>query len=112
METPELLQLHTGEVFAVNRHDTKIEVNDFIMGDKTISDTDHINVMIDGELVALMNRWQMIDNSLVLYRCVKERCFCRAIGSMYAQALFSETDVTPSANVRHELETEFLELIV
>lgn len=74
-------------------------------------DDRHINVIIDGVLVALMAKWRLYRGDLLLFPCVITSCYCKFTGPVYARALTAETDITLSDPIRQLVESSAIDQV-
>jgi hypothetical protein len=110
---PWRIKLEDGSFVRTADHDVKVETCDIHIQpvEQTFTDDRHINLIIDGELVALMSRWRLVHGELILFPCPITLCYCKFTGPLYARQVAAETDVTLSEPVRHLVEQSAIDRV-
>jgi hypothetical protein len=91
-----------GRVIDVAEHEVKAEINQLNSANMQIADFNHVCLIVDDVLVAVMYRWFHIPETgtLVVRPCTTNRCFCQFIAPAYIDALLAEGQITVPEDIR------------
>lgn len=91
--------LSTGECIDTRLHQVQVELNEISASFVPFRDESHVTLIVDGELRALNNKFQISHEDptgpiVFLRHCYSPTCMCKVTGPLIVKALLAETDIT------------------